>query len=91
MRITGENNMKKVYRFTASWCGPCKAMAKILEGANTKGIPIEVVDIDVHPELAATYRVRSVPTLIMVDEDGQSLKMMVGVKSESIIKEWLND
>jgi len=66
-------------------------MAKILEGANTDNVPIEVVDIDVHPELAATYRVRSVPTLIMVDEDGKSLKMMVGVKSESIIKEWLND
>lgn len=83
--------MKKVYRFTASWCQPCKAMAKILESANTEGIPIEVVDIDVHPEVAATYRVRSVPTLVMLDENGKTLKTMVGVKSESILKEWLND
>jgi len=81
----------KIYRFTASWCQPCKAMAKILEGANTEGIPIEVVDIDVHPEVAATYRVRSVPTLVMLDENGKTLKTMVGVRSESILKEWLND
>lgn len=81
----------KIYRFTASWCQPCKAMAKLLEGANTGNIPIEVVDIDVHPEVAATYRIRSVPTLVMVDENAQALKVMVGVKSESIIKEWLND
>lgn len=81
----------KVYRFTASWCQPCKAMAKILESANTGNVPIEVVDIDVHPEVAENYRIRSVPTLVMVDENGQSLKVMVGVKSESVIKEWLND
>lgn len=83
--------MKKVYRFTASWCQPCKAMAKILEGANTGNIPIEVVDIDVFPDVAAEYRIRSVPTLVMVNEDGQALKTIVGVKSETILKEWLND
>jgi len=83
--------VKKVYRFTASWCQPCKAMAKILEGANTGNIPIEVVDIDVFPDVAAEYRIRSVPTLVMVNEDGQALKTIVGVKSETILKEWLND
>jgi len=81
----------KIYRFTASWCQPCKAMAKILEGANTGNIPIEVVDIDVFPDVAAEYRIRSVPTLVMVNEDGQALKTIVGVKSETILKEWLND
>lgn len=82
--------MKKVIRFTAAWCSPCKAMAAILDKIDTN-ISIEVVDIDVHPEVAATYRVRSVPTLVMLDENGKTLKTMVGVKSESILKEWLND
>jgi thiol-disulfide isomerase/thioredoxin len=38
--------MKKIFRFTASWCQPCKALAKNLEAANLN-IPIEVIDIDV--------------------------------------------
>ena len=57
--------MKKVLRFTASWCGPCKSMAQILENINTN-VPIEVIDIDVHSEVAAEYGIRSVPTLVMV-------------------------
>ena len=43
--------MKRILRFTASWCGPCKSMAMNLETANL-GFPIEVVDIDAHPDVA---------------------------------------
>ena len=43
--------MKKILRFTASWCAPCKVMAEILEHVETT-LPIEVVDIDVHAEIA---------------------------------------
>ena len=55
--------MKRILRFTASWCGPCKSMAMNLETANL-GFPIEVVDIDTHPEIAQEYGIRSVPTLV---------------------------
>ena len=37
--------MKKVIRFTASWCQPCKMLAKTLEDVHTN-LPIEIVDID---------------------------------------------
>jgi thioredoxin-like negative regulator of GroEL len=43
-------------------------LAKNLETANL-GLPIEVVDIDVHTELATDYGIRSVPTLVMLDEN----------------------
>lgn len=81
--------MRKIYRFTASWCQPCKTLAKILEKANEENIPIEVVDIDVHQELAETYFIRSVPTLVMLDEKEKPLKKLIGLKSESEIREWL--
>jgi thioredoxin 1 len=80
-------NMKKIMRFTASWCQPCKAMAKNLENADL-GIDIEVVDIDVHTDLAVEYMVRSVPTLIL--KDGSSDRRLVGVKSAQEIKDWVN-
>jgi thioredoxin 1 len=81
--------MKKVIRFTASWCAPCKALASILEEVKTD-LPIEVVDIDENKELAIQYRVRSVPTLVLVDES-KELKRMTGVQAKNLVESWLND
>lgn len=81
--------MKKILRFTASWCAPCKVMAEILEHVETT-LPIEVVDIDVHTEIAIEYGVRSVPTLVMV-EDNVVLKTSIGVKSKQQLEAWINE
>jgi thioredoxin 1 len=81
--------MKKVLRFTASWCAPCKALAMTLEQVNTN-LPIEVIDIDVHNDIASEYGIRSVPTLIMV-EDNTVLKKMVGMKSKQELEAWINE
>ncbi len=81
--------MKKVIRFTASWCAPCKALASILEEVKTD-LPIEVIDIDENKELAIQYRVRSVPTLVLVDEN-KELKRMTGVQAKNLVESWLND
>ena len=79
--------MKRILRFTASWCGPCKAMAMNLETASL-GVPIEVIDIDVHPEIAAEYGVRSVPTLILLDENIQ-MNRIIGSKTVNQLQEWV--
>jgi len=81
--------MKKILRFTASWCGPCKMLAKNLEQVNLN-LPIEVVDIDVHNEMAVEYSIRGVPTLVMI-EDNKEIKRIVGLKSTTELKEWAND
>jgi thioredoxin 1 len=81
--------MKKVVRFTASWCGPCKMLAKTLEEVDSK-LPIEVVDIDVHPEIAAEFGIRSVPTLVIV-EDNIPSKRIVGNKTKQELEAFIND
>jgi thioredoxin 1 len=78
--------MKRILRFTASWCGPCKALSMNLETADIK-MPIEVVDIDVHDDLAREYGIRSVPTLVMLDENIE-VKRMVGSKTVKELQEW---
>lgn len=78
--------MKKIYRFTASWCQPCKGLAMVLENAEL-GIPIEVIDIDVHPELTQEYKVRSVPTLVLLEDDAEVARM-TGMSTADAIKEW---
>ena len=78
--------MKRILRFTASWCGPCKSLAMNLENANL-GLPIEVVDIDIHSDVAQEYGIRSVPTLVMLDENIE-VKRIVGSKTVNQLQEW---
>ena len=81
--------MKKVIRFTASWCGPCKMLAKTLEGVETN-IPIEVIDIDENVDLANEFSIRSVPTLVMM-EDNMVTKRIVGNKTIQELEAFIHD
>lgn len=80
---------KRIMRFTASWCSPCKVLAKTLEEVGTD-LPIEVYDIDERTDLAIEYGIRSVPTLIMM-EGNTEIKRLVGAAAKSKIEDWLND
>lgn len=76
----------KILRFTASWCQPCKSLAKNLEEANLS-LPIEVVDIDVQSDIAVEYGIRGVPTLVLTDGTIE-IKRLVGSKTVTELKEW---
>ena len=76
----------KVLRFTASWCQPCKALAQQLEELGLDK-EVTVVDIDEQSELAIKHGVRSVPTLVALD-NGKEIKRMVGVKAKDILLDW---
>jgi thioredoxin 1 len=82
-------NMKKILRFTASWCQPCKTMTAMLEEIKPN-IYFEVVDVDVHPDVAMEFGIRSVPTLIMMDETIE-MKRLTGIKTKEQLTEWLED
>lgn len=81
--------MKKVLKFSATWCGPCKMLAKNLESVSTD-IQIVDIDIDKNGPLAQQYGVRGVPTMVMLDED-EEVKRFVGVRSLKELENWLND
>ena len=71
---------RRILRFTASWCGPCKTIAQQLEELNVQ-MPIEVIDIDVFSDVAMDYGIRSVPTLIIL-EGNVEVKRKVGVTTK---------
>ena len=77
----------KVLRFTASWCQPCKMLAKTLEDVETQ-IPIEVIDIDENQQIAMDYGIRGVPTLVMIDGDIE-VKRVSGVLMKNQLTDWL--
>lgn len=80
--------MKELLKFSASWCGPCKSLSKIISGTDL-GVQMKEVDIDENPDLAVHYGIRSVPTLVLL-EDGKEIKRMMGVKKAEELKAWLS-
>lgn len=75
----------KLLKFQASWCNPCKQLTSVMEGMEMP-VHVSVIDIDENREAAMSYGIRSVPTLILVDENDTELKRTSGALS----KEQLN-
>jgi thioredoxin 1 len=70
--------------FTATWCGPCKALAPIVDQiANELGDKVKVgkLDVDDSPLTAGKYGVRGVPT-VMVFKNGQRSAQHVGLTTK---------
>ncbi|MDE6396265.1 MAG: thioredoxin [Muribaculaceae bacterium] len=86
-KLIGENKPTLV-DFFATWCGPCKMQAPILEEVKQKvGDKANVikVDIDKNEELARKYNVQSVPTIIMF-KNGEAVWRAVGVQPADILE-----
>lgn len=77
--------------FWAEWCGPCRALAPILdELAASYGEKIEVfkLNVDDNPKSAAAYKISSIPA-IKVFQRGQVVKTLLGAKSKTALEQEL--
>jgi thioredoxin 1 len=71
--------------FTAAWCGPCKALAPVVDKLADElvgKVRVGKLDIDASPDVAARYGVRSVPT-VMVFKGGQRVAQHVGIANRN--------
>ena len=76
-----------VVQFSATWCGPCKALARTISSIEADlAHPIYKMDIDEHTDLTYALNIRSVPVLIRF-EQGKEVKRLIGNKSAEEIKD----
>lgn len=73
-------------KFYAEWCGPCKLLTKILKENNIEHTAIDI-DTEDGAIAADEYNIKSVPTLIMLDDESKEIKRHIG----SITKNQLNN
>lgn len=69
--------------FSATWCGPCKAMVPLLEQV-PENIDVYKIDVDDEHELSSFFKIRSVPTIIFIPstESPNDIKYFVGMQNK---------
>lgn len=80
--------IKEIIKFSAEWCGPCKTLAPIFHKVSQleeyNDVQFKEVDIDEeeNSDLVTKCQIRNIPTIIVLDENEQIIKRLVGSMTE---------
>lgn len=89
--------VKRIIKMGAVWCGPCRVLSPIFHKASNmkefEGIDFYDLDIDdeENAELVEKYQIRNVPTVLVVDENNEIVRRIVGAVPENQFISMLKD
>jgi thioredoxin 1 len=80
----------KLLKFYATWCAPCKGLTFVIDGVKDQ-LDTTIIDVDIEDniELAQKYGVRTVPTLVLLDNKETVIKKSTGMLTEQQFLEFM--
>lgn len=100
IHITKDNFNKEVMEtdktvlldFWATWCGPCQMIAPVLDeiAEECPDITVGKIDVDMEQELAMSFGITSIPTLIVI-KNGKAVDKAVGMRAKNQILEMIDN
>lgn len=86
-----------LYKFYADWCQPCKTLTQVMKSVGCDYVDVNVEDddepiVDTYTArgLAMLYNVRSVPTLVLAEDDMTEVAKLSGLRTQQQISAWLS-
>ena len=91
LKKTYEEHPKVFIKFSAPWCGPCQAMAPIIEEMKAENPDIYFLEfnVDDEEEMVQLFKVRSVPTILYI-KDGVTVDKFVGGATKEQLQNFIN-
>ena len=100
--LTDENFKKEVkeagkiscIQFSATWCNPCRVLKPIMEKISNEmadKLNFYYMDIDSSPSTPVLFGIRSVPTLILFDKNGEVVNQKIGATTKENVLSWINE
>ena len=81
-----------VVDFNATWCGPCRMLAPVLEQLSETyagKVDFYALDVDENPDLAMEYQVQSIPCVVFL-KNGQLASTSIGFKPQQALAAWID-